>query len=131
MSLSWGAVIPAYNAESTIARVVAGVARHIPPEALVVVDDGSTDGTAAQARSAGAVVVQRPVNGGKGCALRDGFARLLVHPPDWIICLDADGQHDPEAIPRFQQAAAEGRWDLLAGWRRTDESSMPRLRRFS
>jgi glycosyltransferase involved in cell wall biosynthesis len=130
-SFSWGAVIPAYNAAGTIAEVVAGVARHLPLEAVWVVDDASTDGTAHAAQAAGARLLQRTVNGGKGCALREGFARLLEQAPDWIICLDADGQHDPGAIPEFERAADEDRGDLLVGNRLGEVSSMPLLRRFS
>ncbi len=77
------------------------------------------------------MVLERDINGGKGRALRDGFDYVKRWHPDWIICLDADGQHDPAQIPAFQGKASSGRFDLIIGDRTRDLSKMPRLRRFS
>ena len=129
--LVWAAVIPAYNASATIRSVVTGVARHIPTSAILVVDDGSGDDTAAAVHDTGARIYRRPANGGKGHALRDGFKRVWELHPDWILCLDADGQHDPKAIPEFQRASAGGIYDLLIGNRTGDLADMPLSRRFS
>jgi glycosyltransferase involved in cell wall biosynthesis len=127
----WAAVIPAFNARSTIGNVVEDVSRFIRPDRILVVDDGSTDGTSEAARQTGVATLHRENNGGKGCALRDGFEFIKRWKPDWVVCLDADGQHDPAALPAFQEKAASGRFDLIIGDRTQDLSGMPRLRRFS
>ena len=130
-SLTWAAVIPAYNAAGTIPGVVEGVKAHLSLDRILIVDDGSTDGTADAVRKSGAQLLHKEVNCGKGRALRDGFRHVLVHNPDWILCLDADGQHDPAAIPAFQQAAGYGQFDMIVGNRRRDQEGMPLNRRFS
>ncbi len=127
----WAAVIPAYNAEQTIRSVTVESSKHIPKDRILVVDDGSNDQTALLAKSVGVEVLQRPVNGGKGCALRDGFDHVLAWNPDWILCLDADGQHDPAFIPLFQDMIHQGGYDLIVGNRPRDHRAMPLLRRFS
>ena len=66
---------------------------------VVVVDDGSTDDTAAQAEAAGAVVLRQVPNAGKGAALRAGFRYALEQGAPAVVTLDADGQHDPAEIP--------------------------------
>lgn len=135
------AVIPGYQEGPRIGAVVARARRHVP---VLVVDDGSTDDTAAQAEAAGAVVLPQRPNQGKGAALRMGFRRALAEGYDAVITLDADGQHDPDEIPRFLAAfgvadAALGpapasapdvqRPDLVIG--RRDFRRMPPVRRLS
>lgn len=127
---SWAAIIPAYNAASTIGSVVAGVSRYIPLDRVLVVDDGSVDGTADAVQASSAQLLRQNQNGGKGLALRQGFVRALEWRPTWILCLDADGQHDPGAIPEFQDKARKDKFDLIIG-RRADLTKMPLLRRFS
>jgi glycosyltransferase involved in cell wall biosynthesis len=95
------ALIPGYEEGPRIGAVVAAAGRHLP---VLVVDDGSTDDTAAQARSAGATVIRQVPNQGKGAALRAGFRQALDDGWDAVITLDADGQHDPDEIPRFVEA---------------------------
>src|SRR3712207_3470413 len=95
------ALIPGYQEGPRIGAVVAGAARHLP---VLVVDDGSTDDTAAAAEAAGATVVRQVPNQGKGAALRAGFRRALDDGWEAVIPLDADGQHDPAEIPRFLTA---------------------------
>jgi glycosyltransferase involved in cell wall biosynthesis len=128
---SWVALIPAYNAARTIQAVITGVAKFISPEAILVVDDGSVDDTAQIVGQTGAGLYHRSVNGGKGTALREGFTRILERNPDWVLCLDADGQHDPSVIPRFQEAAASECFDLIIGNRLNNSTGMPLTRRFS
>ena len=130
-SQTWAAIIPAYNAAEKIANVISGVSTRIPLSRILVVDDGSTDETAKAVRNSGADLLRKAVNGGKGQALRDGFKQALKWLPDWIICLDADGQHDPEAIPLFQEAAKRNGLDLIVGNRRENLKRMPLPRRFS
>jgi glycosyltransferase involved in cell wall biosynthesis len=120
--------IPAYNASSTVERVTREAMRHA--RRVVVVDDGSVDGTGQRAASAGAEVLAHPDNRGKGAALRTAFAALAGDGMDAIITLDADGQHDPADIPRFVEAYRAGGADLIIGSRWTSFSGMSRGRRF-
>jgi glycosyltransferase involved in cell wall biosynthesis len=123
-----GVVIPALNAASTLGSVVARARRHLPE--VLVVDDGSSDETAAVASSAGAAVVRHEVNCGKGAALRTGFARLLQRGASAIVTLDADGQHDPDDIPRFIAAWNDGAAHLVIGSRAAAFEQMTKGRSF-
>ena len=120
------AIVPGYQEGPRIAAVVSGAVRHLP---VFVVDDGSTDDTAARAESAGAVVVRQAPNQGKGAALRAGFRRALDDGADAVITLDADGQHDPAEIPSFLAAYEASQSELIVG--RRDFSAMPPMRRLS
>ena len=120
------AAIPAYQAEPSVAAVVKA-AREVLAEVLVV-DDGSTDGTAAVAREAGARVVSLPENCGKGVALRTAFADLFGRGFTGVVTLDADGQHLAEEIPRLLRAA-EPDGDLVLGVRDHLFTAMSPLRR--
>lgn len=120
------AVIPAFNESRHIQAVVQATLCHLP---VIVVDDGSKDATAELAAKAGAeVMIQRP-NQGKGAALKRGFERALQKGSDAVVMLDADGQHDPEEIPKFLQCYRETKADLIIGER--DYSQMPTLRRLT
>src|SRR3954447_18106574 len=100
------AVIPAYNEEARIASVVRGIAGSVA--GVVVVDDGSSDGTAREAERAGSEVIRRPSNGGKGAAVRAGLAAALAHGCTHVLFIDGDGQHRPEEVPALIGAAEEG-----------------------
>jgi glycosyltransferase involved in cell wall biosynthesis len=99
------ALVPAHDEAPRIAAVVTGARRHLP---VLVVDDGSSDTTAEIARAAGATVIEQRPNQGKGAALRMGFRRAISQGYDAVVTLDADGQHDPDEIPRFLAALAAG-----------------------
>lgn len=100
-------LIPCYRGAGHVGKVVAAAKRHVPD--LLVVDDGSDDGSGDEALGAGATVHRRPNNGGKGMALRDGVERLLEDPSrTHVIFMDADGQHDAADIPRFLEAGGRG-----------------------
>jgi len=114
------ALIPAWNEAERIGPIVRGARAYLP---VLVVDDGSTDGTAEVARAAGATVVRHPENRGKGAALKTGFAWALEHGYEAVLTLDADGQHDPAEIPKFLAAWEAGAGDLIIGER--DFSQMP------
>jgi glycosyltransferase involved in cell wall biosynthesis len=95
----------------------------------VVVDDGSTDDTAAQAEAAGATVLVQQPNAGKGAALRAGFRHALENGATAVVTLDADGQHDPAEIPAFLAAVEATGAELIIG--RRDFATMPLVRRLS
>ena len=108
-------VVPAYNEELTVGRVVTGVLEQDLD--VVVVDDGSTDDTARVARQAGAAVIRIPVNVGVGGALRTGFKYAVRHGHDAVVQVDADLQHDPAAVPELIAAADLSGADLVIGSR--------------
>ena len=107
------AVIPAHDEEGTVGEVALKAGRHV--DLVIVVDDGSSDRTATIAREAGAEVVELQPNRGKGGALEVGIARALEVGAEQVVTLDADGEHDPDAIPLFLQALEEA--DVALGWR--------------
>ncbi len=99
-----------------------GVRPHV--EVVLVVDDGSGDGTAEEAFRAGAQVLVRKVNGGKGTCVRQGLSLLLPCGFTHIAFVDGDGQHDPEDLPALLEAAGEGA-DFVIGSRLKDRGEMP------
>lgn len=122
------AVMPAYNEERFIGSVVHRASEYATR--VIVVDDGSTDGTAALARKAGAEVVRLSQNRGKGEALNAGFERARDLHPYVVVALDADAQHDPADIPRLAQPIIEGKADVVIGSRFLGtRSKIPRWRR--
>ena len=108
------AAVPAFQAAASVADVVQRTRDVI--EDVLVVDDGSTDGTGDAARGAGADVVAHPANRGKGAALVTAFRTLFGRGCDAVVTVDADGQHLPEEIPRLLEAARGGA-DLVLGTR--------------
>jgi glycosyltransferase involved in cell wall biosynthesis len=119
-------LIPAFNAAETLAGVLSQVRTFVPAEAIVVVDDGSTDNTATIARSAGAHVIQHGLNRGKGAALRSGFEYLLGKTAcECVLTLDADFQHAPGEIPKFLARWKRGDADVILGHRKRLGSDMP------
>lgn len=113
-------VMPAYNEGQRIRRVAEDVARELAADVLVV-DDGSADDTAEEARRGGAIVASHPVNLGYGAALQTGYRFALRNGYQAVIQLDADGQHDPRSIPALL-AALEGA-DVVVGSRFLDGGS--------
>ena len=120
------ALIPGYNEGPRIGAVASAALAHLP---VVVIDDGSTDDTAAQAEAAGATVIRQLPNQGKGAALREGFRHALDADVEAVVTLDADGQHDPDEIPRFLEAYAGSNAALIVG--RRNFRQMPPVRRLS
>jgi glycosyltransferase involved in cell wall biosynthesis len=92
------AIIPALNESATLPDVLASLRTDCPDLDLAVIDDGSTDDTAAVARAGGAAVLRLPYNLGIGGALRTGFRYAVEHDYDAAVQVDADGQHDPASI---------------------------------
>jgi len=123
-------VIPAFNAESTVATVVAAVRRHLPPVFVLGVDDGSTDATRAVLRHCCDHVIAFDVNRGKGAALRAAFAYAAEHLPNRpVVTVDADGQHDPAFAPRLLDALDCA--DMVIGSRAIGCPSVPPHRRLA
>lgn len=123
------ALIPAFLEERHIADVVRRTLQQL--DAVLVVDDGSADATAAQARNAGAEVVTHASNRGKGAAIKTGFEILLGHGFDYVLILDGDGQHLPEEIPHFLSEANASRAPFIVGSRMADLRKMPFVRKLT
>ena len=115
--------IPAWNEEASVASVIADLRRVLPGEDILVVDDGSTDGTAEAARAAGAVVASLPFNQGLGAALQTGYLYALRNGYDFCAHLDADGQHPPPEVVRLLDEVRADRADLVIGSRYRDRGA--------
>jgi UDP-N-acetylglucosamine---dolichyl-phosphate N-acetylglucosaminyltransferase len=120
------ALIPAWNEAPTIGGIVEAVGLRLP---VLVIDDGSTDGTAEVARGAGALVISHPTNLRKGAALKTGFAWALARGYEAVLTMDADGQHHPHDIEKLLAAYRNGRGDLIIGER--DFALMPWPNRYT
>lgn len=114
------AIVPAYREEDAIAGVVDEIRSFDPAIDVVVIDDGSPDGTAAAAARAGADVVRLPFNLGIGAAVQTGFRFALEHGYDTAVRLDGDGQHDPTELPKLFAALEQGGVDVVTGSRFLD-----------
>lgn len=121
------AAIPAYNAARTIGEVVRRVMPYV--HECLVVNDGSTDSTGAVACVAGAEVIAHSRNMGKGAAVRTALVHARGMACDYVVLLDADGQHDPDEIPGFVARARERQVDMVCGTRMANPRGMPWLRR--
>lgn len=115
------AIIPAYNEENTIAKIILLTKKYV--DKVIVCDDGSTDMTAEIAEALGAIVLRHEKNKGKGAALKTLLKKALELDPDVVICLDADGQHNPEDIPKLVRPILDGKADIVIGSRCIEESS--------
>ena len=125
---SVAAVIPAYHEEKHIGDVVRRTRQQL--DHVLVVDDGSGDETQKRAREAGAEVAIHSENRGKGEAIKTGLRHWLDRQLEFVIILDADGQHRPEEMDRFVAAAVSAaRPKLIVGNRMKDVSRMPLVRR--
>lgn len=109
-------VIPAYQEAATIAAMIGRLRATVPGVPLLVVDDGSSDGTGTIAAAAGAEVIGTAANEGKGAALRRGMGEALARGAAFVATLDGDGQHRPEDLPRLLALARPDR--IVIGSRR-------------
>jgi glycosyltransferase involved in cell wall biosynthesis len=126
------AVIPAYNEGKTIRKVLEATKPSV--DKIVVIDDGSTDDTWTQATTIATHVIKYPTNRGVGVALKEGIQKAMEVGADWVVTLDADGEHDPLEIPLLLKAAKHGHADLVLGSRflRNGEAvRMPLVKRVS
>lgn len=113
-------IVPAWNESESVGPTVREILAYAPSCDVLVVDDGSTDGTARIAASSGARVVRLPFNMGVGGAMRTGFKYALLHGYDQAIQVDADGQHDPREIKRVLEGLADA--DIVIGSRFEDRA---------
>lgn len=125
-ALRTAALIPAFNEARTIAGVVTGLRGAV--QHVLVVDDGSSDGTEGIAAQAGAEVLAHPGNQGKGQAIRTGLAALAGRDFTHVLLLDGDMQHLPSEAPLLIDAAARTGADVVLGERRFDRAGMPASR---
>ncbi len=123
-------VIPAYQAAATIRDIITRTQATLPSAQIIVVDDGSTDGTGDAGRATRTTLITHPRNRGKGAALRTGIREATARSASVVVTIDADAQHPPEEIPRLLQPILEGRSDLVLGARKRDQA-MPISRRFT
>jgi hypothetical protein len=117
------AVVPAFDEEGAIGSVVGEIRAFDPAIDVVVVDDGSTDETATNARAAGAAVVRLPFNLGIGAAVQTGFRYALEHGYDVAVRLDGDGQHDPMELPKLLEPLSRDEADVVTGSRFREDGS--------
>lgn len=116
-------VIPAYNEEKSIGTVIRGVRSYVPEARILVIDDGSTDGTAREAEKAGADIISQPLNKGNGAALKTALRAI---EGGRVAVLDADGQHDPADLPKLLNQLRD--FDLVVGARQFNSSAGSFLR---
>ncbi len=121
-------LIPAYQAAASVGDVVRRARRHVPD--VIVINDGSVDGTGDAARQAGATVLDHPLNLGKGQALRTGLRHAYRHGFRHAVTLDADGQHDPDDLPGFVAALRDHPGSLVVGTREMERGGAPAASRF-
>lgn len=123
-------IIPCLNEAAEIGRLVASAKRFVSH--ILVIDDGSMDGTGELAAAEGAVVIRHDAPKGKGTSIRRGVQWASAHGFEWVLLMDGDGQHDPEEIPLFLEAAMdrENPVELIVGNRMENPGSMPLQRRW-
>ena len=123
------AVIPAYNEATSIRDVVTRTLNVI--DKVIVIDDGSTDGTSAQLFGLPIILLQNATNQGKSRSLVIGMKQAMIQGYDAVITLDADGQHLPEDIPQFLQIARDYPEHILIGARLNNKADFPPLRYYA
>jgi glycosyltransferase involved in cell wall biosynthesis len=124
-------ILPAYNEARNIAGVISGILEALPEVDILVIDDGSADKTGEQARKAGAKVLSHPFNMGYGVAIQTGYKYADRAGYEYLVQLDADGQHDPTGILTLLQPVINGEADFALGSRflASSESYRPSLPR--
>lgn len=116
-------IVPAYNEEASIGAVLDEVQRYWPRERTLVIDDGSVDRTSEMARLRGVPWVRHATNLGYGAALQTGFLYAERRGYDYVILLDADGQHDPRYLPGMAETLLASGADLVVGSRFAEETA--------
>ncbi len=120
-------VVPTYNNEKTIKRVIDGIIKIVPHHQIIVVNDGCTDGTPSilEAYNDQLIILINDPNQGKGIALQKAFKKAFKLGYQNAITIDSDGQHYPEDIPLFLKTIQENPGALIMGSRNMDQESVP------
>jgi glycosyltransferase involved in cell wall biosynthesis len=121
-------VIPAFNEEKNLGKLLERISLIFPLKNVLVVDDGSSDKTSLIAKNAGSRIFRFEKNQGKGLALRAGFDFAIKNDFEAVLTMDADGQHDPNEIPKFINHLTKFGTGLIIGTRKQNLSEMPYLR---
>jgi len=116
-------IIPAYNEEGSVGKVIEEVKTHFPQAAVLVINDGSTDHTSEKADICGATVLDLPFNLGIGGAMQAGYKYAYENGYDIAIQVDADGQHDPKEIQKLLRTLEGDKADVVIGSRFMRDSS--------
>jgi glycosyltransferase involved in cell wall biosynthesis len=120
-------IVPVYNAEPTLAKVVKDLRRNLPGALIIGVDDGSTDGSRQLLRTVADETIEFDANRGKGAALRAGFDLALKKGAAAVLTIDSDGQHDAAFAPAI--VGALDRADIVIGTRDLTGKAVPKHRR--
>lgn len=124
-------LIPVYNEGDIFRKFLQKVLEYIIARDVIIVDDGSTDGTCDGIEDLTVTLLRHESNSGKGNALKTGFRHAIDAGYDWVLCMDGDGQHIPEKIPDFISFTDESEYQIIIGNRRKDLKTMPWDRKFS
>ena len=123
-------IIPSYNEEKNIPKVIEGIKNSISKADIAIIDDGSSDNTSLIAKSLGAEVIKLPFNMGYGVALQTGYKYALENNYDYIVQIDGDGQHDPRYIEDILRELKKEKVDLVIGSRfLANKNQVPFFRR--
>lgn len=124
-------IIPAYNEENSIKCVIFEIRKYLEDAEIIVIDDGSSDNTAEYASKEKAIVLSHPFNMGVGASFQTGCQYASIHDYDYIMRVDADGQHDPSFIKDILEPLRKDEADITIGSRflikSGYKSSFPRL----
>ncbi len=131
MAVSVLTAIPVYNEAEHLSDFLHHVLQYVGRRELLVVDDGSVDATAKLLLEQRIVHLHHEKNLGKGAALLDAIRYAQKNGFDWLLCLDGDGQHNPDDIPAFLHEIENDTADIILGDRQDRQTSMPLHRRLS
>src|ERR1700724_158231 len=116
-------IVPAFNEEGAVGDVVRSIQQYVPGVPVLVIDDGSGDGTVANARLAGAEVLLLPHHLGLGGCVQAGYKLAFELGFQYVIRVDGDGQHEARDIPRIFDALRESGCEMVIGSRYMNGSS--------
>lgn len=121
-------VIPAFNESKVISSVIEEI-KKTGYKDIIIVDDGSSDNTYKIAKDSGCIALRHMINRGKGAATQTGMDAARLLDADFIVTIDADGQHDPSQLKSVLQPLVDGECDIVLGSRLLGKNDMPLSRR--